>query len=122
MVSVRVPTGLRIDGESNPFHYAFTGFKTAHLTVGHKMITGVEEQVDFRRDGTNAGTSISRDYGGPLPTEVPPFNPGYAPNTTPAECRITIFETDQPPGYHVEPTQGKYYKVLLTRTFREPFQ
>ncbi len=90
--------------------------------VGHKMITGVEEQVDFRRDGANVGTSLNRDYGGPLPTQVPPLVPGYAPNTIPVECRITVFETDQQPGYHVEPTQGKYFKVLMTRRFREPFE
>jgi hypothetical protein len=121
-VSISVPTGLRIERKGNTFDYVFTGFETAYLTVGFKMLTGVEEQVDLRRDGTNGGTSISRDYGGPLPTQVPCFNPGYTPNTVPSECRLTIFETDQPPGYHVEPTMGKHYKVLLTRTFKEPFQ
>jgi hypothetical protein len=37
-------------------------------------------------------------------------------------CRKLGSETDQSPGYHVEPTEGKYYKVLLTQMFREPFE
>jgi len=111
-VSISVPTGLRIARESNTFHCVFTGVETAHLTVGHKMITGVQEEV---------GTLISRDYGGALPSEIPPPPIGDTPNAIPVDCRITIFETDQPPGYHVEPTVGKYYRVLWTRNFKLTF-
>jgi hypothetical protein len=112
-VTISVPMGIRIAWESNAFHYVFTGLETAHLTVGHKMITGVQEEV---------GTSISSFYGGPLPSEIPLLSPGTTPNAIPVECRITIFETDQPPGYHVEPTMGKFYRVLWTRTFEGPFE
>ena len=116
-VSISVPTGLRITRKGNAFDYVFTGFETARLTVGYKMITGVSEEVD-----SNKGTSISSSYGNPLPREIPTPNVGYSPNAIPARCRITIFETDQPPGYHVEPSLGKFYRVLWTRTFEGPFE
>jgi hypothetical protein len=116
-----VPTGLRITRKGNAFDYVFTGFETAHLTIGHKMITGVQEEVDFGGDGRSGGTSVACDYGAALPKEIPAFNPGYSPNAVPVECRVIIFETDQPPGYHVEPTQGKYYQVLWARTLKPTF-
>jgi hypothetical protein len=112
-----VPTGLRITRKGNAFDYVFTGFKTARLTVGYKMITGVSEEVD-----SDKGTSISSSYGNPLPREIPPPHVGYGPDQISVRCRVTIFETDQPPGYHVEPSDGKYYKVLWTRTFEGPFE
>jgi hypothetical protein len=115
--SISVPTGLRIRRKGNAFDYVFTGFETARLTVGYKMITGVSEEVD-----SNKGTSISSSYGNPLPREIPTPDVGYSPNAIPARYRITIFETDQPPGYHVEPSLGEFYRVLWTRTFEGPFQ
>jgi hypothetical protein len=116
-VSISVPTGLSITRKGNVFDYVFTGFETARLTVGYKMITGVSEEVD-----SDKGTSISSSYGNPLPREIPPPNVGYSPNEIPARCRITIFETDQPSGYHLEPSVGKFYRVLWTRTFDGPFE
>jgi hypothetical protein len=116
-VSISVPTGLRITRKGNAFDYVFSGFETARLTVGYKMITGVSEEVD-----SDKGTSISSSYGNPLPLEIPPPHVGYSPNEIPARCRITIFETDQPPGYHVEPSIGKFYRVLWTRTFEGHFE
>jgi hypothetical protein len=114
-----VPTGLRLARNGDTFHYVFTGLETGHITVGYKMLTGVIEEVKFRRDGRDWGTSTSES---PLLSEIPPPPDGYSPNTLPAECRITIYETDQPSGYHVEPSDGKYYKVLWTRTFEGPFE
>jgi hypothetical protein len=60
-VSISVPTGLRSTRKGNAFDYVFTGFETARLTVGHKMITGVSEEVD-----SNKGTSILSSYGNPF--------------------------------------------------------
>jgi hypothetical protein len=111
-----VPTGISITRKGNTFDYVFTGFETVHLTVGHKMITGIREEVDFRRDGRSAGTSVGCDYGSPLPSEMPAFNMGEVPNAVPVEFRALIFETDQPPGYHVEPSQGEHYRVLWSGT------
>ncbi len=116
-VSISVPTGLRITRKGNAFDYVFTGFETTRLTVGYKMITGVSEEVD-----SNKGTAISSSYGNPLPREIPTPKVGYSPNAIPARYRITIFETAQPPGYHVEPSLGKFYRVLWTRTFEGPFE
>lgn len=116
-VSISVPTGLRITRKGNAFDYVFTGFETARLTVGYKMITGVSEELD-----SNRGTSVSSNYGGALPREIPTPDFGYSPNEIPARCRITIFETDQPPGYHVEPSDGRFYRMLWTRTFEGPFE
>ncbi len=122
--SIRVPTGVRAVRESEElrsttelvqWHLAFTGYETASLTVGHKMVTGVRVETTLR-DG---GRCISGTYGKPsLPSEIPaPDLGGFRTNKIPSECRITIFETDQPAGYHVEPEDGKYYKVLWTRAF-----
>ena len=116
-VSISVPTGLRITRKGNESNYIFTGFETARLTVGYKMITGVSEEVD-----SDKGTSISSSYGNPLPREIPAPHIGYSPHEIPARCRVTIFETDQPSGYHVEPSVGKFYRVLWTRTFEGPFE
>jgi hypothetical protein len=116
-VSISVPTGLRITRNGIAFDYVFTGFETTRLTVGYKMITGVSEELD-----SDKGTSFSSSYGGALPLEIPPPNFGYSPNEIPARCRITVFETDQPPGYHVEPSVGRFYRVLWTRTFERPFE
>lgn len=121
-VDISVPTGLRSMRKGNTFDYVFTGFETARLTVGYKMVTGVSEEVDSRRNGKDSGTSIAGTYGGPLPHEIPAPNVGCGPNEIPVRCRITIFETDQPPGYHVEPTIGRFYRVLWTRTFEGPFE
>jgi hypothetical protein len=121
-VSISVPTGIRITRNGNTFDYVFTGFETARLTVGYKMVTGVSQEVDSRRDGKDTGTSIAGTYGGPLPHDIPPPNVGCGPNEIPVRCRIRIFETDQPPGYHVEPSVGKFYRVLWTRTFEGPFE
>jgi hypothetical protein len=116
-VSISVPTGLRITRKGNAFDCVFTGFETARLTVGYKMITGVSEEVD-----SDKGTSIASGYGDPLPREIPTPNVGYSPHEIPARCRITIYETDQPSGYHVDPSEGKFYRVLWTRTFEGPFE
>src|SRR5258708_4697757 len=57
-VSIRLPTGLHVTRDEW-FHYVFTGFERCRLTVGHKMITGIKEEIDFRRDGTNAFTYVT---------------------------------------------------------------
>jgi hypothetical protein len=83
------------------------------------MITGVSVEISTHRDGVDAGTYDSGAYGGTrLPRRVPAPPPvDVRTNEKPSECRVTVFETDQPPGYHVEPQNGKYYKVLWTRSF-----
>jgi hypothetical protein len=103
------------DGKRCRFEYS--GFETAHLTVGHKMETGIYLALE---DGSGGG-GLYGEYGGHiLPSVVPSFG-SIATNEAFAELRITIFETDQPPGYHVDPKQGKYYRVLWSRTFTAPF-
>jgi hypothetical protein len=117
-VSVSVPTGLRIAQKGNTFEYVFTAFETAHLTVGYKMLTGITEDVKYR-DGSHTITSTSGDL---LLLEIQSPSPGYTRDNIPVECRITIYETDQPSGYHLDPDQGKFYRVLWTRTFEGPFE
>jgi len=126
--SIRVPTAIRAFREANKsrltpgmvtWGFALHDFESAHLTVGYKMITGINVELLLRRDGVNGGTYGSGSYRGTrLPRTVaapPPL--GVPTNETPSECRVTIFETDLPPGYHVEPQNGKYYRVLWTRSF-----
>jgi hypothetical protein len=100
--------------EGNEFRFVFTAFETAHFTVGHKMVTGFYEVLD---DGKGGGARIGV-CGDPLPSKIPSFNQSVPTNWVHAELQITIFETDQPPGYHVEPTQGNYYRILWTRSFK----
>jgi len=117
-VSISVPTGLRLARKGNTFGFIFTGFETAQLTVGLSMLTGITEAVKYR-DGSLGITSTS---GNLLRLEIQPPTPGYMPDNIPVECRITIYETDQPSGYHVDASDGKFYRVLWTRTFEGPFE
>jgi hypothetical protein len=117
-VSISVPMGLRLARKGNTFGFIFTGFETAQLTVGYKMLTGITEAVKYR-DGSLGITSTS---GNLLRLEIQPPTPGYTPDNIPVEYRITIYETDQPSGYHVDSSDGKFYRVLWTRTFEGPFE
>ena len=121
-VSIRVPTGLRIARQNGRTNYVFTGFEAADITVGHKMITGWREEVHLSQDGKPAGTIKIESCGEPLPAEIPPIGPGGTPHDVPESFQFTIFESDQPPAYHVGPDAGKYYRVLWTRVFNQPFE
>ncbi len=130
-VSIQVPTGIRAfrsgekvgaDPDFTEWHFAFTGFETVHLTVGHKMLTGAKAEIIMRRNG-----KVSAIWGGGSGTwgpHLPPSLPTPLPihllrnaGPGPCECRATVFETDQQPGYHQDPEGGRYYRVLWTRTF-----
>ena len=117
-VSISVPTGLRLARKGDTFGFIFTGSETAQLTVGLSMLTGITEAVKYR-DGSLGITSTS---GNLLRLEIQPPTPGYMPDNIPVECRITIYETDQPSGYHVDASDGKFYRVLWTHTFEGPFE
>jgi hypothetical protein len=97
-------------------------FQIIPLTIGYKMLTGYKAEL-LLNDDSQGGGSLVANWGYPVPPEIrsPAFgswNPksGFAPRI----CRITIFETDQLPGYHVDPEQGVHYRVLWARTFKVP--
>jgi hypothetical protein len=83
------------------------------------MFTGVEVQICLSCGGNIEGESKMGIYGWALPFRVTNFSgPVWLrTNEIPSKVRVTVFETDQPAGYHVEPDIGKFYRVLWTRIF-----
>ncbi len=118
LMSIQVPTGVQIVQRRGRSRLVFTGFQAAQITVGHKMLAGVTEELEV----ANGETTIIGTHGGLLPSRIPGFHQSFSTNEVFTELRLTVFETDQPPGYHVDPSDSRFYRVLWTRTFHAPFE
>ncbi len=121
-VSIRVPTGFRVARRGDMLVFNFTSYEKTNLTVGYRMLLGITEEIDFSRNGKDAGTYTCGHGRNSLPARVPPPGSCGPTNEIPVECRVIIYESDQPFGYHVGPEEGKWYKVLWSRTFKGPFE
>jgi hypothetical protein len=133
-VEVKVPTRLIVlqsDGKVS-FAISPTDFETAKLSVGEKMVTGLNVVMrrypedkppaspwdDILSEQAESPTDIGemlRDYSGMA----------SAPMTSPrmvVEADLVIFETDIPPQHMWRPKEGKQYRVLWERALKQVVQ
>jgi hypothetical protein len=133
-VAVKVPTRLIVlqhDGKVS-FAISPTDFEAAKLSVGEKMVTGMNVMMraypedkppaspgdDILSKQEDSSTDISkmlRDYSGMA--TVPMTSPKMV-----VEADLVVFETDIPPQHHWMPANGKQYRVLWQRALKQVVQ
>lgn len=125
-VTIRIPINLEAKQQDDWLIYGFSALQTTNVTVGYKMVTGVNCEGVMDCDGVRH--PLFREGGGLefINTSTDRYNmvgPPKADLESGTHCvfeyQVTVFETDIPAQHHWMPTSGKLYKVLWTHTFRK---
>lgn len=121
-VSVKVPTELVAERRGDSVTVRFVDLEEWTVTVGRSMATGVrtEERIHHQGGSFRLGGGLSGGFG--LDSDGMTLTCGHhgipaAGEEFVVEKTITLFETDVPPQHMWQPSGGRHYRVLWTRTF-----
>ncbi|MDQ6633013.1 MAG: hypothetical protein M3Y82_14860 [Verrucomicrobiota bacterium] len=122
-VSVRVPGLSKATRNGNSLTIDLLSLQTTNLMVGHEMVTGIISEDKIYQNGKEHLLSTKIQSGLIIETNetvtLGPNEISQKGQEFTFEHRVTIFETDLPPQHDWSPQEGKHFRVLWERAFKE---